>query len=848
MSEQNITRKCPLSTGLLAHVDAGKTTLSEALLYVSGARRTFGRVDHRDAYLDTHALERARGITIFSKQALLETPSRDVTIVDTPGHVDFSAEAERVLSILDCAVLVISGTDGIQAHTLTLWRLLERYQVPTFLFLNKMDLPGPDREKLMQQLQEQLSSGCVDFGQDADAIADAAAMCDEALLENYLETGEVTEGNLRGLIAQRKLFPCCFGSALKLDGIEELLDLLDTLAPRREYPAEFAARVYKISRDPQGNRLTWLKLTGGSLKVRSPLRYVNQKGDEKEEKILQLRRYSGDKFSAPEEASAGSLIAITGLTETYIGQSLGAEPQSLAPMLEPVMTYRVALPKGADPAVVWPKLRQLEEEDPQLHLIQAGGQIHVQIMGKVQLEIFRSLVQQRFNLDVTLEDRRIFYKETIANTVEGVGHFEPLRHYAECHLLMEPLPQGSGLVFGTLCPTDVLDVQYQNLVLTHLAEKVHRGVLTGAPITDMKISLLVGKAHLKHTEGGDFRQATYRAVRQGLMQAKSVLLEPWYDFILTCPTEQIGRAITDIRAMGGEFDSPEAVGAVSTLRGTLPAAELKDYAETLAAYTQGRGRLQLSLRSYAPCHDQEEVVAALGYDPEADIENTPDSVFCAHGAGFNVKWDQVKDYMHLESGLKEEKAPQIITRNISRADERELEKIMEREFGSIKRPQYQVRSENRPATEEIPIRQMKQKYIIVDGYNIIFSWSDLAELARGDIDAARRKLCDELSSFAGFTKCRLVVVFDGWKQKGNPGERFKFHNIQVVYTKEGETADAYIEALAAQIGNNYAVRVASSDSLVQISSFRSGVLRMSARELMEELETAKKEMGRHFRK
>ena len=841
-------KKQHTSAGLLAHVDAGKTTLSEALLYVSGARRTLGRVDHRDAYLDTHALERARGITIFSKQALLETPSRDVTIVDTPGHVDFSAEAERVLSVLDCAVLVISGTDGIQAHTLTLWRLLERYQVPTFLFLNKMDLPGPDRDKLMQQLQEQLSSGCVDFGQDREAIAEAAAMCDEALLENYLETGEVTEGNLRGLIARRKLFPCCFGSALKLEGIGQLLDLLDTLAPQRDYPAEFAARVYKISRDLQGNRLTWLKLTGGSLKVRSPMRYVNQKGDEKEEKILQIRRYSGDKFSAPEEASAGSLIAVTGLTETYIGQSLGAEPQSLAPVLEPVMTYRVALPKGADPAVVWPKLRQLEEEDPQLHLTQTGGQIHVQIMGKVQLEVFRLLVQQRFNLDVTLEDRRIFYKETIANTVEGVGHFEPLRHYAECHLLLEPLPQGSGLVFGTLCPTDVLDVQYQNLVLTHLAEKVHRGVLTGAPITDMKISLLVGKAHLKHTEGGDFRQATYRAVRQGLMQAKSVLLEPWYDFILTCPTEQIGRAITDIRAMGGEFDSPEAVGAVSTLRGTLPAAELKDYAETLAAYTQGRGRLQLSLRGYAPCHDQEEVVAALGYDPEADIENTPDSVFCAHGAGFNVKWDQVKDYMHLESGLKEEKAPQIITRNISRADERELEKIMEREFGSIKRPVYQVKSENRPATEEIPIRQMKQKYIIVDGYNIIFSWSDLAELARGDIDAARRKLCDELSSYAGFTKCRLVVVFDGWKQKGNPGERFKFHNIQVVYTKEGETADAYIEALAAEIGNNYAVRVASSDSLVQISSFRSGVLRMSARELMEELETAKKEMGRHFRK
>ena len=847
MGTQRNTKR-PLNLGLLAHVDAGKTTLSEALLYVSGARRTLGRVDHRDTYLDTHNLERARGITIFSKQAILETEHRDITLVDTPGHVDFSAEAERVLGILDCAVLVISGTDGIQAHTMTLWRLLERYQVPTFLFVNKMDLPGLEKDALMQQLISQLSAGCVDFSLSAEEVAEAAAMCDEALLENYLETGEVTDGNLRGLIAKRKLFPCCFGSALKLQGVEELVALLDIYAPEKEYPADFAARVYKISRDPQGNRLTWLKITGGEIKVRSVIGYVNRKGEVREEKLLQLRKYSGEKFAAPETAEAGQLIAVTGLSETWAGQGLGAEENLLPPALEPVMTYRIALPKGADPAVVWPKLQLLEEEDPQLHLIQEAGQIHVQIMGKVQLEVFRALVQQRFDLDITLEDRRIFYKETIANTVEGVGHFEPLRHYAECHLLLEPLKQGSGLIFDSVCSTDVLDLQYQKLIISHLSEKVHRGVLTGAPITDMKITLLVGKAHLKHTEGGDFRQATYRAVRQGLMQANSVLLEPWYDFILTCPTEQIGRAITDIRSMGGEFEAPESNGSISTLQGIVPAAEVRDYVETVAAYTQGRGRLQLSLKGYAPCHNQEEVVAALGYDPEADIENTPDSIFCAHGAGFNVKWNEVKDYMHLESGLKEEKAPQIITRNITRADERELEKIMEREFGSIKRPQYQVKSENRPATEEIVIRQMKQKYIIVDGYNIIFSWSDLAELARGDIDAARRKLCDELSSFAGFTKCRLVVVFDGWKQKGNPGEKSQFHNIQVVYTKEGQTADAYIEALAAEIGNNYSVRVASSDSLVQISSFRSGVLRMSARELMEEVEAVRKEMGQHFHK
>ena len=843
----NHLKKAPCSIALLAHVDAGKTTLSEALLYVSGARRTLGRVDHQDAFLDTHSLERARGITIFSKQARLETEHRQVTLVDTPGHVDFSAEMERTLSILDCAVLVISGTDGIQAHTLTLWRLLERYSVPTFLFINKMDLPGMERDKLLQQLQEQLSPGCVDFGADFDTIAENAAMCDEALLENYLETGTVTEGNLRGLIAKRKLFPCCFGSALKLKGVEALLDVLDRYAPEKTYPADFGARVYKISRDAQGNRLTWLKVTGGSLKVRSVLRYVNQKNEEREEKLVQLRCYSADKFTAPEEVFAGQLTAVTGLTETYAGQALGGETFSLPPALEPVMTYRVGLPKGADPAVVAPKLRQLEEEDPQLHLVMEQGQIHVQIMGKVQLEIFRSLVQQRFGLDITLEDRRIFYKETIANTVEGVGHFEPLRHYAECHLLLEPLPRGNGLVFDTVCSPDVLDINYQRLILTHLEEKVHRGVLTGAPITDMKITLLVGKAHLKHTEGGDFRQATYRAVRQGLMQAKSVLLEPWYEFVLTCPTEQIGRAITDIRSMGGEFDAPESSGSLSTLKGLVPAAEVRDYTETLAAYTQGRGRLQLTLHGYAPCHNTEAVVAEIGYDPESDVENTPDSVFCAHGAGFNVKWNEVKDHMHLESGLKEDKAPQILTRNVH-YDDKELEKIMEREFGSIRRPIYGAKAKDRPATEEIHIRPPKQKYIIVDGYNVIFAWEDLAAQARSDLDAARRQLCDALSSYAGFTKCRLVVVFDGYKQKGNPGEKSQFHNIQVVFTKEGETADAYIEALANEIGNNYAVRVASSDSLVQLSSFRSGVLRMSARELRTEVNQARKEMEEHFYK
>ena len=844
MGEQ--PKKPHISAGLLAHVDAGKTTLSEALLYVGGARRTLGRVDHRDAFLDTHALERERGITIFSKQALLETASRDITLVDTPGHADFSAEAERVMPILDCAVLVISGTDGIQAHTLTLWRLLERYQVPVFLFINKMDLPGKEKGEILAQLQAQLSPGCIDFGADAGEIAEAAALCDEALLENYLETGTVTDANLRGLIEGRKIFPCCFGSALKLTGVAELLDVLDTYAPRKSYGSGFGARVYKITRDPQGARLTWLKVTGGSLRVRESISYVNQKGEALEEKAVQLRRYSGEKFSAVEEVSAGGLCAVTGLSATYIGQGLGAEPAGEAPVMEPVMTYRVELPKGADPAVVLPKLRQLEEEDPQLHILWDDRlkQIHAQIMGKVQLEIIRSLIRERFSLEVELDQGRIYYKETIANTVEGVGHFEPLRHYAEVHLLLEPGEPGSGLVFDTVCSTDVLDLNWQRLILTHLAEKQHRGVLTGAPITDMKITLLIGRAHLKHTEGGDFRQATYRAVRQGLMRAESRLLEPWYDFTLTIPTETVGRAITDIRAMGGEFEAPEAVGTVSTLKGQVPASELKDYADQVAAYTQGRGQLQIALRGYAPCHNAEAVIAEAAYDPEADLENTPDSVFCDHGAGFAVKWDKVPEYMHLESPLKVEK-PEVVVRNLSLSD-KELEAIMEREFGPIKRPQYQVTTA--PAEEKITIRPLKDQCIIVDGYNIIFAWEDLAETAKSDLEAARRGLLDALSSFAGFKKHRIIVVFDGWKQKGNPGEKSRFHNLQVVYTKEGETADAYIESLIAQIGKNYSVRVATSDGLIQVASLRSGVLRMSARELREEVEAAKKEMRKHYSK
>ena len=832
-----------IAMGLLAHVDAGKTTLSEALLYVTGMRRTLGRVDHKDAFLDTHELEKARGITIFSKQALLSTTHLDITLVDTPGHADFSAEAERTLSVLDCAVLIVSATDGIQAHTVTLWELLRRYDVPVFIFVNKTDLPGKSQQDLLQQLQDKLSPGCTDFTK-SDMIAEAAAMCDEALLEQFLDSGHVAEEAVGDLIAKRLLFPVCFGSGLKLEGVDTLLDILDTYAPRKHDPDSFGAKVYKISHDPQGNRLTWLKVTGGELTPRMVLSYKNIKGEELEEKIIQLRLYAGDKFTPAEKVLPGQICALTGLSATYAGQGLGAEPSAPPPVMEPVMTYRLILPAGCDPVVFLPKLRQLEEEDPQLHIHwnAQAKQIHVQIMGKIQLEVLSSLIVQRFGVDVAFDSGRIYYKETIAAPVEGVGHFEPLRHYAEVHILLEPLPAGSGLVYDSVCSTDVLDGNFQRLVMGHLSEKQHLGVLTGAPITDMKLTLLVGKAHVKHTEGGDFRQATYRAVRQGLMQAESVLLEPWYDFTLTVPMQHIGRAITDIRAMSGEFDTPLTEDAVSTLKGILPAAELKDYVDVLAAYTQGQGQLQLALHGYLPCHNAQAVIAEAAYDPEADLENTPDSVFCDHGAGVTVKWNKVTEYMHLDSGLKKEKPsePAIITRNL-RLDDKELEAIMEREFGAIKRPQFHA-PENRPAREKLDIKPPRKTALIVDGYNIIHAWEHLAQVAKEDLEAARRQLCDILSSYAGFRECYLVVVFDGYKVKGNPGEKQQYHNIQVVYTGENETADAYIEALAAQVGPNYAVKVATSDSLIQISSLRSGVLRMSARELWDTVVQAKKEM------
>ena len=827
--------------GILAHVDAGKTTLSEAMLYLSGKLKTLGRVDHRDSFLDTHSLERQRGITIFSKQAILPLGEGSLTLLDTPGHVDFSAEAERTLSVLDCAVLVISGTDGVQAHTETLWKLLERYRVPTFLFITKMDLPGPGREALMGELTARLSEHCVDFGAPEDERLESVALCDEAAMEEYLADGAIGDETIRALMAGRKLFPCFFGSGLRTEGVRDLLDALEQYAPRPEYGPDFAARVYKISRDAQGNRLTWLKVTGGSLKVRSLLRYTDAAGETAEEKISQLRLYSGTKFETAEEIGAGWVCAALGLSATRPGQGLGAEADAEAAVLEPVMSYRLRLEKGTDPMLLLPKLMQLDQEDPQLHVLwnDQAGEISVQLMGKIQAEIFKSLVKDRFDTGIELDAGRILYRETIKNTVEGVGHFEPLRHYAEVHLLLEPLPAGSGLSFDSIVPEDALDRNWQRLILTHLAEKQHRGVLTGAPITDMRITLAAGKAHLKHTEGGDFRQATYRAVRQGLMQAESVLLEPWYSFVLEVPAEQIGRAITDVRAMNGTFSSPEEHGEYLRLEGAAPAAKLTNYMEELVAWSHGRGRLSLTPCGYRPCAEQKRVVEEFGYEPERDEANPADSVFCSHGAGVNIRWNEVPEYMHLESVLKpkrEDSAPQPVQRWRSLSiDERELEAIMEREFGPIRRPEYRARQVNAAVNEVSQISNRKE-YIVVDGYNLIFAWDELKALAAERLDLARERLMDILSGYAGFTGAKLVLVFDGFRTPGNPGSRTEYHNISVAFTKDGETGDAYIERLVNEIGKNYAVRVVTSDNLIRVSALRSGVLRCSSGEFKGEAE------------
>ena len=812
--------------GITAHVDAGKTTLAEAMLYRTGQLRKLGRVDHGSAAMDSHLLERERGITIFLSQAELPLGDMEVTLLDTPGHVDFSAEMERTLSVLDYAILVISGVDGVQAHTRTLWRLLELYRVPTFLFVTKMDFGRRDRDCLMESLRHELGEGCVDFTPAArDRRMEQLATCREDALEAYLDTGMVPEELVRQLVRQRLVFPCWFGSGLKLEGIDEFLEGLARYVEPPAYPAAFSARVFKISHDAQGKRLTHLKVTGGTLRVRDAISYGGR-----QEKAAQLRIYTGGRFRPVDQVPAGGICAVQGLTATWGGQGLGEREEAVRPVLEPVMRYRMALPPDCDSRVLLPQLRQLEEEDPQLRFTARDGELHVSLMGRVQAEILRSLVAQRFGVEVELDRGRVLYKETIDAPVEGVGHYEPLRHYAEVHLLLEPLPQGSGLVLATRCPEDDLDRSWQRLIMSHLQEKTHLGVLTGSPVTDMKITLMSGRVHIKHTEGGDFRQATYRAVRQGLMQARSRLLEPYYAFRLEVPPEQLGRAISDVRLRSGSFDAPEEAGDMTLLRGRVPVTEFDDYAQEVASYTGGRGRLSLEPAGDGPCHNSDAVIAAADYDPEADLENTPDSVFCAHGGGFPVKWNRVAEYMHLPGCLekpRDEEAP--ARRRCIRLDDAELEAIMAREFGPVRRPLYRA-PEKRETLPDTGLREIGQRYYVVDGYNVIFDWDELHALADRDLSAARERLMDTLCGWAAFTHTQVVLVFDGYKVPGSLGEKFDYRGIHVVYTKERETGDMYIERFLQQVGKNDHVRVVASDGLIQLSAVRTGVMRMSSAE------------------
>ncbi len=823
--------------GILAHVDAGKTTLAEAMLYRTGKLRKIGRVDHGDTALDTHALERERGITIFASQAVFSTDKMEVTLLDTPGHVDFSSETERTLGVLDYAILVISGLDGVQSHTLTLWKLLRLYGVPTFVFVTKMDFARKSREEIIENLNSELDGDFVDFGDEA-AMSEGLALCSESMMEKYLCGETIDEREIAEAIKLRQVFPCFFGSGLKLDGIDEFIDALEKYTIQPEYSEAFGAKVFKISHDPQGVRLTHIKVTGGSIKVREMI------GDEK---ISGIRIYSGAKFTTADEGKSGEICALTGLDKTHNGQGLGFEAAGERPTLEPVMNYRVVLPDGCDADTILPKLRELEEEDPQLHVTWNSHlkEIHVGLMGDVQAEILKSIVAERFGVKIDIDSGRVMYKETIENKVEGIGHYEPLRHYAEVHLIMEPLPRGSGLVFRTDCSEDTLDRNWQRLILMHLGEKQHLGVLTGSPITDMRITLAAGRAHIKHTEGGDFRQATYRAVRQGLMQAKSKLLEPYFSFRLEVPSEQIGRAINDIRMKSGSFDSPEESGGISVLRGRAPVTELNGYASEVAAYTGGRGRLYCESAGYDDCHNAEKVIAELAYDPEADLENTPDSVFCAHGGGFGVKWNKVGEYMHLESCLEKEKpyTPPVNRRNLH-IDDKELEAIMEREFGKPKYELYRPTVKKNDGNQTDFEMTERKSYVLVDGYNVIFAWDELKSLADTDLGAARERLMEILCNYSAYTKNNVVLVFDAYKVPGNTGERFDFHNIHVVYTNERELGDVYIEKLISEIGKNDRVRVVTSDNLIQLSAVRFGVLRMSAAEFEREVDSVHAKIGK----
>ena len=850
--------------GILAHVDAGKTTLSESMLYLSGTVRKLGRVDHKDAFLDTYALERDRGITIFSKQAVFSLGNKKVNLLDTPGHVDFSAEMERTLQVLDYAVLVISGADGIQGHTETLWKLLKLYDIPTFIFINKMDQQGTDQAALLSELKERLEEGCIAFGKEESIeTLEELAMTDEKVLDYFMEHESIRKEDICRLIKERRVFPCYFGSALKLEGVQELLYGFERYMEPYTGTEEFGAKVFKISRDDKGERLTFLKVTGGKLVVKMPVNLVD-----KEEKVNQIRIYSGAKYETVNEVGAGGVCAVTGLVSSYIGQGFGVEKGTAAPFLEPVLTYQMILPDGADTTKVLRELKQLEEEEPLLNIVwnPALEEIHVQLMGEVQTEILKTMIAERFHLDVEFGTGKIVYKETIKNPVVGVGHYEPLRHYAEVHLKMEPLEAGSGLVFDADCSEDVLDRNWQRLILTHLQEREHPGVLTGSPITDMKITIVAGRAHLKHTEGGDFRQATYRAVRQGLKSAESILLEPWYSFVLEVPSDQVGRAMSDIGQMNGSFEGPEAEDKQGMVRltGTAPASEMRDYQREVWAYTKGRGRITFTLKGYEPCHNAEEVIEQIGYDSERDIDNPTGSVFCAHGAGFLVKWDEVPEYMHIKEDFLSEGSDEIseeeqtITENAhfgnssyssGYGDDPELLAIMEREFGSKQKERdrysgYRKQTVSAPMPRKTVIKdtEPKKEYLLVDGYNVIFAWEELNELAKASIDAARNKLMDILSNYQGFTGCTLILVFDAYKVKGSQGEVQKYHNIYVVYTKEAETADQYIEKTTHEIGRKYKVTVATSDALEQVIVMGQGAYRISARDFYEEVERTEKQI------
>lgn len=837
--EEITMKQKQIVVGVLAHVDAGKTTLAESILYLSGNIRNLGRVDHGNTFLDNYELERSRGITIFSKQAELKWKENRITLLDTPGHVDFSAEMERSLRVLDYAILVIGGMDGVQGHVQTLWRLLKQYNIPVFLFINKMDQAGADSDTILQELKKRLDNQCIDFSKDqSDAdFQENLAMCDEALLDSYLEGNEIEEREIQELIKHRKVFPCYFGSALKLEGIDAFLDGLSMYTCPKEYPDEFGAKVFKISRDKQGNRLTHLKITGGVLKVKTLLK--------PEEKVDQIRIYSGETYELVSEIEAGRICTVSGLKTTLSGEGLGIERNDAKPFLEPVLNYRVLLPESSDVHGMYMKLKELEEEEPELRISwnPHTNEIHAKVMGQIQIEILQNLIRERFQEEVSFGTGNIVYKETIAETVEGAGHYEPLRHYSEVRLVLEPGPRGSGMVFETDCSEDVLDKNWQRLILTHLQEKKHMGVLTGSEITDMKITLVNGRAHLKHTEGGDFRQSTYRAVRQGLRRAKSILLEPIYEFQLEVPGEMVGRAMADVQRMSGEFTPPEMDGEYAILKGTAPVVTMQNYQSEVIAYSKGRGRLFLTLKGYEPCHNAEEVISTFQYDPEADLENPTGSVFCAHGAGFVVNWDEVESHMHTESWEKQmqkKKTPVSSYVPPAAIDEEELNAIFERTYGPIKRDRTSYDSTRVISSASNTYKPSRKKetveeYLLVDGYNIIFAWEDLKELSKINIEGARGKLMDILCNYQGYKKNTVILVFDGYKVQGNPGEVVKYHNIYVVYTKEAETADQYIEKTVQEIGKKHHVIVATSDALEQMIILGQGAQRISARELQEEI-------------